>query len=78
MMVEETVIEYFAQAMIVTNYLTNPGDNMTDTKVVEKILRTLTEKFNYIVCAVEDSKDIETLAIDELQISLMCHEHKLM
>lgn len=49
---------------------------MQDTKVVEKILRTLSEKYNYIVCSIEESKDINSLSIDGLQSSLLVHEQK--
>ena len=36
----------------------------------------MTDKFNYIVCAIEESKDIDAMSIDELQISLIVHEQK--
>ena len=49
---------------------------MQDITVVEKILRSLSEKFNYVVCAIEESKDIDQLSIDELQSSLIVHEQK--
>ena len=45
-------------------------------KIIENILRTLTEKFNYIVCSIEESKDIDQLSMDELQSSLLVHEQK--
>ena len=45
-------------------------------KVVEKILHSLTEKFNYVVCFIEESKDIDALNVDELQNSLIVHEQK--
>ena len=50
---------------------------MTYTTILEKILRTLTEDFNYVVCSIEESKDIDTLSIDELQSSLLVHEQKM-
>jgi len=43
---------------------------------VEKILRSLTDRFNYMVCSIEESKDIDVLSIDELQSSLIVHEQK--
>ena len=49
---------------------------MPDGKIVEKILRTLTENFNYIVCSIEESNYINTLMVDELQSSLIVHEQK--
>lgn len=50
---------------------------MPDAKVVEKILRTLVEKFTYVVCAIEESNDIKELLVDALQSSLLVHEQKL-
>lgn len=36
----------------------------------------MSEKFNYVVCSIEESKDIDQLSIDELQSSLIVHEQK--
>ena len=52
------------------------GEDMSDVKVVEKILHSFIENFNYIVCSIEESKDIDTLSVDELQSSLIVHEQK--
>lgn len=50
---------------------------MEHMTVVEKILRSMTPKFNYVVCAIDESKDLDDLSIDELQGSLLVHEQKL-
>ena len=42
-----------------------------------KILRSMTPRFNYVVRFIEESKDIETLTIDELQRSLLVHEQRM-
>ena len=47
------------------------------TAIVEKILRSMTPKFDYVVCSIEESKDIDTLTIDELQSSLIIHEQRM-
>ncbi|XP_024628898.1 uncharacterized protein [Medicago truncatula] len=44
--------------------------------IVEKILITLSDKWNYIVCSIEESKDIDQLSVDALQSSLLVHEQK--
>ncbi|KAD4982320.1 hypothetical protein E3N88_18991 [Mikania micrantha] len=44
---------------------------MNDVKVVEKVLRSLTENFNYVVCSIEESKDTDAISVDELQSSLL-------
>ena len=49
---------------------------MPDSKIVEKILQTLTDKFTYVVVSIEESKDTEKMTIDELQSSLSVHEKK--
>jgi len=72
----ESVTNYFGRVMLVANDMQNLGENIPDEKIVEKILRTLTEKYNYIVCSIEESKDINHLSVDELQSSLFVHEQK--
>ncbi|KAH9780410.1 hypothetical protein KPL71_008072 [Citrus sinensis] len=76
MKIGESVTNYFSSVMLVANDMRNIGEDMSDMKIIEKILRTLTEKFNYIVCSIEESKDIDQLSMDELQSSLLVHEQK--
>ncbi|XP_050890748.1 uncharacterized protein LOC127096185 [Lathyrus oleraceus] len=57
--------------MTVVNYMRNYGEDVSDVKIVEKILRTLTDKWNYIVCSIEEAKDIDQLFADALQSSLL-------
>ncbi|KAF2282711.1 hypothetical protein GH714_043687 [Hevea brasiliensis] len=64
------------RVMTVANKMRLYGEDMQDVKVVEKILRSLTEKFNYVVCSIEESKDIDALTVYELQSSLIVHEQK--
>ena len=50
------------------------GEAMTDQQIVEKIMRTLSLRFDFIVVAIQESKDVKTLKIEELQSSLEAHE----
>ena len=38
---------------------------------------TFTLKWDYVVCSIEESKDIDVLSLDELQSSLLVHEQKM-
>ena len=42
--------------------------------MVEKILRTLPRQFDHVVVAIEESKDLDTMQIEELQHSLEAHK----
>ena len=42
---DESITDYFVRVMIISNRMRSNGEDMTDKKIVEKILHTLTEKF---------------------------------
>ncbi|XP_039118944.1 MDIS1-interacting receptor like kinase 2-like [Dioscorea cayenensis subsp. rotundata] len=67
----ESINNYFARTMGLANNMRFHGEKMDDVTIVEKILRSLTAKFDYIVCSIEESKDIDALSIDELQSSFI-------
>ncbi|XP_059650309.1 uncharacterized protein LOC132296087 [Cornus florida] len=56
--------------MAIVNKIRIHGDKMEDVTIIEKILRSMTAKYNYVVCSIEESKDTYELSIDELQSSL--------
>ena len=62
--------------MVIFNKLWVHEEIIEDVTVVEKILRSMTPNFNYVVCSIEESKDLDQLSIDELQGSLLVHEQK--
>nr|GEU58486.1 hypothetical protein [Tanacetum cinerariifolium] len=72
----ESIIDYFGRVMAVANEMRNYEDSMDDVKIVDKILRTLTDKWNFMICSIEESKDIDEMIVDELQSSLLVHEQK--
>ncbi|KAL5562281.1 hypothetical protein UlMin_032028 [Ulmus minor] len=53
------------------------GENITDKKIVEKILISCTEKYDSVISAIEESKDIEILTPTELMGSLEAHEKRI-
>nr|XP_009763554.1 PREDICTED: uncharacterized protein LOC104215436 [Nicotiana sylvestris] len=61
----------------IVNQLTRYGEDIEDVRVVEKILRTLTPKFNFVVCTIEKSKDLDFIMMEQLEGSLQAHEEKI-
>ena len=49
----EGVSDYFSRVVSVANKMRVHGEQMRDVTIVEKILRSLSDKFNYIVCSIE-------------------------
>ncbi|GJW27365.1 retrovirus-related pol polyprotein from transposon TNT 1-94 [Tanacetum coccineum] len=72
----EGVSDYITHVHTMVNQLKRNGETLTDSRVVEKILRLLTDKFENVFCAIEDSKDIENITINDLAISLEAHEQR--
>ena len=58
------------------NKLNRNGEILPETRVVEKILRLLTENFENVVCSIEESKDLAKFTVDELAGSLEAHEQR--
>ncbi|XP_015158900.1 uncharacterized protein [Solanum tuberosum] len=73
----ESVMSYCARTMEISNKMRFHGEKMNDVIIVEKILRSLTPKYDYVVCSIEESKDIDELSLDELQSSILVHEQKM-
>ncbi|XP_068461613.1 uncharacterized protein [Phaseolus vulgaris] len=76
MMESESVSDYITRVQTVVNQLNRNDETLTDARHVEKILRTLTDNSESIVCVIEESKDLTTLTVDELAGSLEAHEQK--
>ena len=73
----ESVNDYFARTLIIANKMRIHGEYMKDVLIIEKILRSMTPKYDYVVCSIEESNDLDILSIDELQSSLLVHEQRV-
>ncbi|XP_023548359.1 3-hydroxybutyrate dehydrogenase type 2-like [Cucurbita pepo subsp. pepo] len=72
----ENVSHYITCVQTVANKLNRNGEMLPETQVVEKILRSLTDNFKNVVCAIEESKDLAKFTVDELAGSLETHEQQ--
>ncbi|CAL0330164.1 unnamed protein product [Lupinus luteus] len=73
----ERIAHFFNRMISHTNQMKAYGEVITDQKIIEKILRTLTPNFDHIVVAIEESRNLEELKLEELQGSLEAHEQRL-
>ncbi|GAU10726.1 hypothetical protein TSUD_424330, partial [Trifolium subterraneum] len=74
---DESVNDFFSRTLVIANKMTAHGESLSQSQIVEKILRSMTTKFEYVVCSIEQSSDTTTMSIDELQSSLLVHEGRM-
>ena len=68
---------FMNRAMSVVNQLKIYNEDVKDRTVIEKVLRSLSTKFDVVVVAIEEAKDLEKLTFDELMGSLLSHEARI-
>ncbi|XP_022853419.1 uncharacterized protein LOC111374894 [Olea europaea var. sylvestris] len=71
---EESISDYFTRVTTIINQMAFNGERLEDQKVVEKVLRSLPSRFDFIAATIEEFKDLETLSLDDLLASLKSHE----
>ncbi|KAI4365361.1 hypothetical protein MLD38_021352 [Melastoma candidum] len=54
------------------------GESIEDIRVIEKILHSLHKRFDHVVVAIEENRDLENLFIDELNGSLQKRQLKVL
>lgn len=70
----EAVSNYFLRLLVIMNGLKRNNEKVDDIRVIKKVLRSLSSKFEHVVVAIEESKDLEKLIIEELMGSLQVYE----
>ena len=73
---EETVRQYTDRLMKVVNQIRLLGEELTDKRIVEKVLVSLPEKFESKISSLEDSRDLTSMSLPELVNSLQALEQR--
>ena len=71
---DESFEEFYAKLDDIVNSAYNLGEIYDQPKIVRKILRSLTEDFRPKVTAITESKDVDSIPINELVGSLQSNE----
>ena len=74
---DESFDEFYAKLNDIVNSTFNLGEVYDQSKIVRKILRTLTEYFRPKVTTIIESKDVDSIFVDKLVGSLQSYESDL-
>ena len=72
----ENVDTFFTRVVGLINQLKSHGEPIADQRVIEKILKSIPPRFENLVVTLEEHTNMMTFTIDELQASLLNHEHR--
>lgn len=63
-----------SRVITIVNQIKSIGYNLSEDEVVGKVLRSLSSKWDFIAVAIEESRDIAKMSLDELSELLQAHE----
>jgi hypothetical protein len=74
---DETIRKYFLRVEELVNAMKGLGEKIEEPFLVQKILRSLLDKFNSKVSAIQELSDLKTLSIDQLLGTLTAYEMRI-
>ncbi|XP_073273310.1 uncharacterized protein [Primulina huaijiensis] len=73
----ENILEYDRRLREIANEAFSLGDLISNERLVIKVLRSLPERFNIKICAIDEAKDTTQIALEDLISSLRTFEMNL-
>ena len=73
----ESIVDFLSRAVDTVIGIRSCGVKFSDQTILEKILESLTPKFDHVVVAIKESKNVSIFSFDELMGSLQDHEARL-
>eukprot|EP00253_Pinus_taeda_P008146 PITA_08146 len=71
---EEDISSYFLRVAKVVNSLKGLDEKIEESTIVQKVLRSLPDRFDSKISTIEEEKDLDTLKMDELHGILTAYE----
>ncbi|CAL2253107.1 unnamed protein product [Prunus armeniaca] len=72
----ETFSEFYAKLCVIVNACSGLGEKIPEDRVVKNILRSLPQRFQPKIIAIEEIRDLNTLKVQELIGSIQTYEMK--
>ncbi|KAG6432985.1 hypothetical protein SASPL_104586 [Salvia splendens] len=73
----ESVAYFLSRAMATVSQMRSCEEKIVDQTIVEKVLKSLTPKFDHVVVVIEKSKDLSVFSFEELMGFLQAHESRI-
>ena len=73
----ESVGDFCVRVKDVTHKMATLGESIAQEQIIQKVLRSLTPRWNIVVIVIEESKNLATMEYDELVGSLISHEDRI-
>ena len=74
---DEDIIAYILRVDQLVNTIRGLGEEVEETIVVRKILRTLPKRFNPKISALEERTNLKTVTVDQLHGTLVAYEMRI-
>ena len=71
---DESFDEFYAKLKDIVNSAFNLGETILESKIVRKVLRSLSEKFHAKITTIKESKDIDKILLIELVGNLQTYK----
>ncbi|XP_073290496.1 uncharacterized protein [Primulina huaijiensis] len=73
----ENILEYDRRLREIANEAFSVGESISNERLVSKVLRSLPERFNIKICAIDEAKDTSQMSLEDLISSLRTFEMNL-
>lgn len=74
---DDTIEIFMNRVQDLVNALHSHGEQLDDTQIIEKMLRSLHQKFDPLTIAIKDSNDLSQLTLLQFIGSLQTYHHRI-
>ncbi|XP_021834162.1 uncharacterized protein LOC110773958 [Prunus avium] len=72
----ESLDDYLARFFGIVNNLKSLGEDVTEKRIVQKLLMSLSRRYKSIVSIIEETRDLETIRVEEILASVKVYDKR--